>query len=476
MSGQRADRRLTYAAVACGVALAVAGAGDTAPRTGHTPPKAAPAAPGTGGRTTSASGSARAVLQLRSALHFFYLPRYSAPAGAPFAPEYRIVLHAPEQAVRKVAVSFDLSVFKGKADVYGVPKGYGCVRSGFHVNCALGDVRTGESPDFLPFHVKPKPDTAPGPAGAVTVTVRSANAPTIRHTTQVIVGSPYLTSRQDFRRITGVRPGGPVSITPAFGNKGDTGVTGGITLMLSTDEATLPLRYRNCRYDKAVGATRAQCDLPGPLPAGAAFETAGPVTAVADRTAKSGTVDYGVWRTADLDPLSRLPASAPRGTGEPLRLRPVDGGAFTGILARRSESAGARVEFDTTGKYDVEAVGFTIEGGVGQVVDTQVPYPRGYGWGAGGGYDDLWVTLPEGVSLVEVDPESHSGDFLYCRPGPRRGGPVACPGPEAGGTLLRVRIDRRVQGARGSVTAPSDRAVDPDQSDNTAPVAVRYLP
>ncbi|MFE1857821.1 hypothetical protein [Streptomyces anandii] len=461
MSRRRAGRRLTYAAVACGVALVAAGGGALAFRTGHPSPPPA---------------SARAVLQFRSALNVFYLPRYSAPAGAPFAPEYHVVLRAPRRTVRKADISFDLSAFKGKADIYGVHKGYGCVRSGFQVNCALGDIKGGEGADFLPFHVKPRPDTAPGPAGTVTMTVRSADAPTIRHTTQVIVGSPYLTTRQGYSKLTGVRPGGPVSITPAFGNKGDTGVTGGITLMLNTTEATLPLRYRNCRYDKAVGATRAQCDLPGPLPAGTAFETAGPVTAVADRTAKSGILGYSVWRTVDLDHLSRLPASAPRGTGEPLRLRPVDGGAFTGIVARRSEWAGASVEFDSTRKYDVEAVGFTIKGRVGQVVDTQVPYPRGYGWGAAGGYDNLWVTLPEGVSLVEVAPESHSGDFLYCRPGPRKDGPVACPGPEAGGTLIRVRIDRRVEGARGSVTAPSDRSADPDQSNNTAPVTVRYLP
>ncbi|MET8244732.1 hypothetical protein ABZV31_10120 [Streptomyces sp. NPDC005202] len=63
------------------------------------------------------------------------------------------------------------------------------------------------------------------------------------------------------------------------------------------------------------------------------------------------------------------------------------------------------------------------------------------------------------------------------RPSPRKkGGPVACPGPEPAGTVLRVRIDKRVEGARGSITAPSDPAVDPNQDNNTAPVTVEYLP
>ncbi|WP_030173329.1 hypothetical protein [Streptomyces sp. NRRL S-813] len=470
-------------AVVCAVALITRGSGKAGGAAGTR-------APGTAARTvwtpdphgtTAATGTGKAVLGLRFALNVFYLPRYSPPAGAPFAPEYTIDLKSlpasPGQSptpVRDVRVSLDLSAFKGKADIYDVNKGYGCVRTDFHLDCALGDIEQGSL--FVPFRAKPKPDTARGPAGSLKMTVRSANAPTLRHTTRLIVGSPYLTARQDYPRLTGVRPGGEIRLTPAFGNKGDTAVDGGLSLLISTRDATLPLRYGNCRYNKATGATFAWCDLPGPLPAGAAYETDGPVTAVADAEARTGEVRFSVWRTVDGDYLSRLPASAPRGSGAPLRLRPVDGSAFTGVDLRRSESAGAGLSFETTQKYDVEAVGFTIKGKVGQVLDVTVPYPLGEGWTPRGRSGSFWVTLPQGVTVIDVPPESHSGDIPYCSPDPDKEGRAVCSGPEPPGTVMRVRIDKRVEGARGSVTFHSDPSVDPDQRNNTAPVKVEYVP
>jgi hypothetical protein len=88
----------------------------------------------------------------------------------------------------------------------------------------------------------------------------------------------------------------------------------------------------------------------------------------------------------------------------------------------------------------------------------------------------VWVTLPAGVSLIEVEPQDHESDIPYCHRGPRPDGPVACPGPAPAGTVLRVRLDRRVDGARGSVSVRSDPAADPDRRNNTAPVTVQYLP
>lgn len=431
--------------------------------------------------TSAATGTGKAVLGLRFALNVFYLPRYSPPAGAPFAPEYTVDLKSlpasPGRSparVRDVRVSLDLTAFKGRADLYDVNKGYGCVRTDFHLDCALGNIDQGAI--FVPFRAKPRPDTARGPAGSLRMTVRSANAPTLRHTTRLIVGSPYLTARQGYPRLTGVRPGGEIRLTPAFGNKGDTAVDGGLSLLLSASGATLPLRYGNCRYNKATGATSAWCDLPGPLPAGAAYETDGPVTAVAGPDARTGEVDFSVWRATDPDYLSRPPASAPRGSGPPLRLRPVDGSAFTGDDLRRSQSAGAGVSFETTRKNDVQAVGFTIKGKVGQVVDITVPYPLGDGWTAPGGSGNLWVTLPQGITVIDVPPESHESDIPYCYPDPDKEGRAVCPGPEPPGTVMRVRIDKRVEGAHGSVTAHSDPSVDPDQQNNTAPVKVEYVP
>ena len=88
----------------------------------------------------------------------------------------------------------------------------------------------------------------------------------------------------------------------------------------------------------------------------------------------------------------------------------------------------------------------------------------------------MLVTLPQGISLLDVDPGSHAGDILHCVPGRDMGDAVVCPRSQDRGHDDAVRIDRRVDGARGSVRVPSDPSADPDQDDDTAPVALQYLP
>ncbi|MCX4410175.1 MULTISPECIES: hypothetical protein [unclassified Streptomyces] len=455
MRMQWAERTRRYAAVLCALVLTAA------------------AACALTLRAHQRTQAPEAVLTFRSVLNTFYLPRYTAPDHAPWPAEYRIRLAAAAASpggsqgfAHRVEADFDLSVFKGKADIWGENKAYGCARLGFRVTCALPDLKYGQEADFLPFQVKPKPGVALGSAGTIVVTVHSADAPTILHTTRVLVGSPYLTTRH--KKLAGVRPGGEVRLTPAFGNQGDTGVDGGITVVMDADGSTLLPRYRNCRYNKAAAATRAQCDFPGPLPAGTAYETDHPIIAVTGRDTRSGSLHYSVWPTTDIDGPTQLPRPTARGTGEPLRLRPVNGSAFTGADLRISRGASGELDFETTRGNDVEAIGFTIRGKVGQEVRTEVPYPRSYPG------NTMWVTLPAGVSLVTTSPELENDDS-YCRKGPAKSGPVACgPGEPPYAIVLLVRIDKRVEGARGSVTAPPGSAADPDPGNNTAPVTVDY--
>jgi hypothetical protein len=146
----------------------------------------------------------------------------------------------------------------------------------------------------------------------------------------------------------------------------------------------------------------------------------------------------------------------------------VNGSAFTGADLRISRGASGELDFETTRGNDVEAIGFTIRGKVGQEVRTEVPYPRSYPG------NTMWVTLPAGVSLVTTSPELENDDS-YCRKGPAKSGPVACgPGEPPYAIVLLVRIDKRVERARGSVTAPPGSAADPDPGNNTAPVTVDY--
>ncbi|MFI9229968.1 hypothetical protein [Streptomyces rimosus] len=408
-------------------------------------------------------------LTITEARNTYYIPRYHAtPENEPG--EYRIALKVGgPQSVKNIKVTIDLSVLKGRASVSWVNKPYKCTLAKWVMTCPLGTIGNGEGAVFTPFALKPEPGAAPGRGGAMNITVTSDNAPTVRHATQVIVGAPLLTARQDAER-TGVEPNSEVPLTPAFGNKGDTDVNDGITVFVRAEEATLRPLHSNCRYDKAVAPTKAQCDFPGPLKAGTAYETATPLKAVADTTAMHGHLYYAVFRAHDTLGDTLLPASAPRGSGAPLGLRPVDGGGsdFTWSRQWPSDMSTGELAFDTSQINDLQAIGFTIKGKVGQVVEAQVPYPRNFYSG------DMLVTLPEGVSLVTVKPGEHPSEVVYCRPGETANGPVKCYGPEVGGTWVRVRIDKRVEGAKGSVHADSDPATDPNQENNTAPITVEY--
>ncbi|MEU7149092.1 hypothetical protein [Streptomyces sp. NPDC045470] len=128
-------------------------------------------------------------LTLADTTDTYYLPRYRLPVRDDLPAEYRITLKAREpHVVKGVTVRIDLSVLAGLADVTWVDKGHRCAPAGQIITCALGDVEQGVA--FTPFHLTPRQGAAPGPAGAMTTTVTSADAPTVRHTTQVIVGAP----------------------------------------------------------------------------------------------------------------------------------------------------------------------------------------------------------------------------------------------------------------------------------------------
>ncbi|GAU69522.1 hypothetical protein SSP35_12_01700 [Streptomyces sp. NBRC 110611] len=238
---------------------------------------------------------------------------------------------------------------------------------------------------------------------------------------------------------------------------------------MNATEAALRPQYSNCRYDKVPNPTRAKCTFSGPLRAGAAYETDGPVTAVVGPTAMHGRVAYHMYAAhnwPDEGIGTDLPDSAPRGTGAPLGLRTVDGSGdeFKTSGYVKSEMALGELAFDTDRTNDVQAIGFTIKGKVGEEVRVGVPNPRN------GGEGDTRVTLPEGVSVVK-DFEPGASEISYCRPAD---GAALCPWSPRDATELVVRIDERVEGARGTVTATSDPKADPKQDNNTAPVKVEY--
>ncbi|MFI1501692.1 hypothetical protein [Streptomyces platensis] len=434
--------------------------------------------------TAAAKHSPGPKLALKHMMNTYYLPRPTAsdtgnrPTDSR-PTEYKVRLTASKPppgrdplAVKNVKVTFDLSAVQDSATIHWVNKGYGCARSADSLTCAPGDIKEGEGAEFTPFAMESRPDSAKGPAGPMNITVTGAGTPAARHTTQLVIGAPVLTARQEEKR-TDVKPGSELRLKPAFGNRGDTDIDDDLLVVVQADQATLLTRYRNCRYDRAAAATKAVCTVSGPLPAGAAYETDGPVRAVTDKTARRGRISYTVYRAHDPQDAGLLPGSAPRGTGPLLGIRRVDGSGstFTTSGHWKAEMATGELEFVTTRARDRQAPELTIKGRVGQVVDVEVLTPDPAHQGA------TRLTLPEGISLVgrrDGDPS----ELLFCAYGDDENGPVECPAPQMTSPVLRVRIDKRVEGAQGSVSVPSgpsDPDGDPDPENNTAPIKVEYL-
>ncbi|MEF3118217.1 hypothetical protein [Streptomyces chrestomyceticus] len=167
MTGTRSQRVAGAAAAAVLVTLAVT------VRAGGNAPVAAVAGEPAG----------RPELRLVGMAGTYSIRRDDGPA------EYRITLQARgPRVVKDVTVRIDLSALAGRADVTWTDEGHRCALAGRIMTCVLGDVERGVT--FTPFTLAPRPGAAPGPAGAMTTTVTSADAPTVRHTTQVVIGAP----------------------------------------------------------------------------------------------------------------------------------------------------------------------------------------------------------------------------------------------------------------------------------------------
>ncbi|MEU2787963.1 hypothetical protein [Streptomyces sp. NPDC007100] len=433
----RSRRRLVTMTVLAGAVLATGVAGAVAAARQEAPP----------------ATKVRREVQVMRAPNTYYLP---LAGGAARPPAFDHAFAAggsgsdEERTLKNVRAVFDLSGLRGKAGLRSVSAA--CKADGHLVTCPLADFY--QRTELTPFQLETAPGAKKGESGSVRLTVTSSNAPAVRHTTRVVVGAPELTTRR-FAPREKLTPGSELAFTPAFGNKGEVPLDEGVSLQVVAQGATLEARYDNCRYDRLDAPTRAQCDFPAGLPAGAAFEVADAFRATIGTTATSGSLSAQVWEIGDPPEYAGLGGDAPHGTGATLRLRPVDGSGFG--------TGGAHLAFRTTQTTDRKAVGFTIKGRTGEVVTTQVPSPGR-------------LTLPEGTTLVPLGP-GEQDEALYCahEKGGEQERRAECPqGPDGFGTKLRVRIDRRVEGARGSITVPYDPAEDPDEENNTAPVLMEY--
>ncbi|WP_405585832.1 hypothetical protein [Streptomyces sp. NBC_01190] len=358
---------------------------------------------------------------------------------------------ADEVNLTGVKATFDLSSLQGKVSV----DVRACTAHELVLTCDLGDFY--QRTELTPFTLTALAGTPVGDAGPIGLTVTAGNAPTVSATTEVIVGRPKLTVGPD---TSTELTAGTASVTPEFGNRGDLPVTQGITLSVY-GQGNTTARYTNCRYDRTDRPTRAECAFDEPLAPGDAYRTDGAFAYTADSAPLGFDVSYGVAPTGDALPYTSLPANAPHGTVEPLRLIAIDGAGLV-------EHASSQHTFLPAGGVHVDyaAVGFTIKGKVGDSFRVRVPYPTtDNGAGLGLVKGPLKVTMPPGTrALVGF----YQGEEAYCVPG-RQGRTATCPfGPEPFGTYLQLRIDRKVPGASGTITVESAAGIDRNPANDTA--------
>ncbi|MFE7289587.1 hypothetical protein ACFU90_34900 [Streptomyces noursei] len=334
------------------------------------------------------------------------------------------------------------------------------------VTCTPKNLKSGDSANVWLFDMRVRRNAEDGPAGPMKITVTSDNTPTIHRTIQLVVGAPELAVREG-EGLADVAPGSEVKARPAFGNRGKSGLDDDLSVVVDVKgQATLRRQFSNCRYDKADAPTKTVCTFPRPLPAGAAYETDQSFTATVAETGRQGAITYTVYPAPNTPSSAQLPDSAPRGTGAPLGFRPVDGGLFT-TFGR--ESAHSAVQFLTTRTRDLQVNGFALRGQVGQTNDISVKDLDGYYEGG------VFLTLPEGVSLA-WHPTGEGHEELYCGYVDEKNRKVLCPAPLIDPPTLRFRIDKRVEGARGTVSVqPDPEHPDPDLTNNTAPITVEYV-
>lgn len=256
-------------------------------------------------------------------------------------------------------------------------------------------------------------------------------------------------------------------LTPAFKNTGPESASRGVVVRVSVTNAeideTAP-RHRNCYYSDNYRTVF--CEFPGAVPVGGAFETTEPVTdgLRVRHHELEVAYTYAVW------PLGSPPPHTPdykahyrQGTGGTLGLKPttLSAGQRGGELRFRWKAY--------AGPADWSVRPFTIRGRVGEEVEADVPWPEAT---PGPGPGRMRVQLPPGTSLVKITQElaeSKPSEVGYCRRDEEDEN-IYCTNPVW--NVLRVRIDRRVDGAEGRLSVPEPFNGDTKPANNSAPIKV----
>ncbi len=250
-------------------------------------------------------------------------------------------------------------------------------------------------------------------------------------------------------------------LTPAFGNTGHVPAPFGVVMRITLTGAVfdaIPF-HRNCYYAK--DRREVFCEFPHAVPAGAGYETAEPMEDVFGPAAVMGAYRYSVWALGDPPAHTEdYKAHYTRGKGPALGLEPVPVSTLKGGGELRFVTAGY------TDKADWAITGTTIRGRIGEYAEASVPQPLH----SGPGPQRVRVEVPKGTTFAPFSPAEKRNlvsDTEFCERDERDGN-VYCDGVRD--NLLRVRIDRRVEGAEGRLSVPEPVDGDTHPANNTAPL------
>ncbi|TJZ54139.1 hypothetical protein FCH28_13180 [Streptomyces piniterrae] len=256
-------------------------------------------------------------------------------------------------------------------------------------------------------------------------------------------------------------------LTPAFKNTGPEPASRGVILRMSVTNvqiASTGPSHRNCYYSDDYRT--AFCEFPDAVPVGAAYETTEPIAERIDaRFHELGAAyTYAVWPMDSPSPHTPdYKAHYHRGTGEALGLKPttLSAGKRGGELRFRWKAL--------EGPADWSVSPLTIRGRIGEEVEVDVPQPQAT---PGPGPIRMRIELPPGTSLAKLTEEvrgSHPSEVDYCSLDGGDGN-IYC--TNVNWNVLRVRIDRRVDGAEGRISVPEPFNGDTNPADNALPIKV----
>ena len=423
--------------------------------------------------TTPAAHAAATTLVL-DAQENYYLPTEGE------GPNLDLGITASGGDAHDVSVTVDASSLAGKATMVVTGD---CVSTGtLKVRCDVGPLSGKESID--PFFLKPTSAAKAGDTGAITYTATASDAATVTGKTDVLVGGPKLVARP-YPALKGIAPGAVFERTPAFADTGTAPADKGVMLLVQdSDGVSLARDHSNCHYSERpdVGAW---CRFDTPVAAGAAYETDAPLRYTAAKDTMYGYDSYVVWPVGGSSPDSFDPADFPgTGTGAPLGLKSVaSGSGFSGS---------GYGTFATTQHADYQAIGDTVEGKVGKTVSITLgvrnngPGWMNFRWMDAENSGTFVVTPPAGTTITGIPSPGEQGDpgpLWNCTPRKAGAKSYTC---DIGSTdfkpgdsvtqEFRVRIDRVVPGARGSVRAvenPEYPNRDDDAANDTATITVK---